>query len=116
MQETMTWGSYRVVDSGSYRDGSRTIVKEIFVRAGSQICEQSHVKRSEVWTIVSGEGLFSLAGRERPVVAGSVVEIPAGVRHALLARTDINAIEIQLGDILVESDNVRYGNHWGESN
>lgn len=116
MQEAMTWGSYRVVDSGSYRDGSRTIVKEIFVRAGSQICEQSHVNRSEVWTIVSGEGLFSLAGRERPVVAGSVVEIPAGVRHALLARTDINVIEIQLGDILVESDSVRYGNHWGESN
>ena len=50
------------------------------------------------------------------MVAGSVVEIPAGVRHALLARTDINAIEIQLGDILVESDSVRYGNHWGESN
>lgn len=115
MQETMTWGSYRVVDSGSYRDGSRSIVKEVFVRAGSQVCEQSHANRSEVWTVVSGEGRFALAGRDRPVVAGSVVEVPAGVRHALFAQSDIHAIEIQLGDVLVESDVVRYGNHWGES-
>lgn len=114
MQENRSWGSYRVVDSGSYPDGSRSLTKEVYVQAGRQICEQSHEGRSEVWTIVSGSGIFALAGRERPIVPGSIVEVPVGVKHAVYANTDIHAIEIQLGDVLVEEDIEQFGYYWNE--
>ena len=112
MQETKPWGSYRVIDSASYPDGSRSLTKEVSVTAGSQICEQSHENRSEVWTVVSGTGEFSVAGRVRPIGPGCVVDVPAGVRHAVRAITDLHAIEVQLGDVLVEDDVHRYGDHW----
>ena len=42
-------------------------------------------------------------GAEKSVAAGGVVEIPAGVKHTLVADTNLQAVEVQTGrDISVE--------------
>lgn len=112
MFETRRWGEYRVVDSGVYPDGHRALTKELVIKAGKQLSYQLHERRSEVWTIVSGEGEVVIDGDVAKIKAGDVVEIPAEKKHSLRAFNDVHAIEVQIGDELIEEDIERFGNYW----
>lgn len=61
----------------------------------------SHEFRDEVWTVIYGEGRAVIDGEERRVKAGDVLRMPAGCRHMLLADTELQVIEVQLGKISV---------------
>jgi len=50
-----------------------------------------------VWTIVSGKGRTIVDGIEQSVTAGDVVTMKAGVRHTVIADTELQIIEVQLG-------------------
>ena len=67
-----------------------------------------------IWTVIRGEGEFALDGAIRPVRAGDVLEIPAGIRHGIKALTDLEFIEVQAGSQLVEEDIVRVCMSWEE--
>lgn len=113
MYEERRWGEYRVLDSSAYPDGSRALTKELTVREGRQLSYQRHQHRSEVWTVVSGNGEVVLDGLVRQVRAGSVVDIPKGTLHACRAvGSDMRIVEVQLGDDLVEEDIERFGTWW----
>ena len=112
MFETRRWGEYRVVDSGVYPDGHRALTKELVIKAGKQLSYQLHERRSEVWTIVSGEGEVVIDGDVAKIKAGDIVEIPAKKKHSLRAFNDVHAIEVQIGDELIEEDIERFGNYW----
>ena len=114
MYEQRRWGEYRVLDSSVFPDGSRSLTKDLLVKAGCQLSYQRHSRRLEVWTVVSGEGEVVLDGRAKQVERGSVVDIPAGVLHTVRAFSDLHIIEVQLGDSLIESDIERFGNYWSD--
>lgn len=112
MYERLCWGEYWVLDSGSYPDGKKALTKELVIQSGKQLSYQLHRYRSEVLIFISGYGEVVLDGVIRNVKMGDVIEIPANVKHALRAFKDIYAIEVQLGDLLVEEDTERLGNYW----
>lgn len=113
MYEQRSWGEYRVIDSSVFPDGAKALTKELIIREGGQLSYQLHKHRSEVWTVVSGAGEVVLDGLVQHVRVGSVVHIPANMKHAGRAvGADMHIIEVQQGDILVEEDIERFGNFW----
>jgi mannose-1-phosphate guanylyltransferase len=114
MYEERRWGTYRVLDYKKYGDGREVLTKRMCISAGKNISYQLHLKRREVWTIVSGEGEFILDEKLRRVKAGDVLEIPVGGRHCIRAISDLEYIEVQTGSELVEEDNIRLYLEWDE--
>ena len=73
-----------------------------------------HEQRNENWTILTGKGSVILNDELYEVRAGSIIEIPAGTKHALKARTDMELIEVQQGSMLSEEDIYRISMDWEE--
>ncbi|HDR3662780.1 sugar phosphate nucleotidyltransferase [Bacillus paranthracis] len=114
MYEERRWGWYRVLDHTKYDDGNEVLTKRIGITASKNLSYQYHNNRSEVWTIVKGEGIFVLDDEIRVVRSGDVLEIQPGQKHAIKAVTDLEFIEVQSGSELVEEDIVRIYMHWNE--
>lgn len=113
MYERRHWGEYRVLDSSVLSGGAKAITKELVIQEGSQISYQRHFHRSEVWTVVAGEGEVVLDGLVRQVRAGCVVNIEVGHVHAVRAvEGSLRIIEVQYGDVLTEEDIERFGSYW----
>ena len=107
------WGTFAVLHSNP-----DYVVKEIRVLPGHRLSLQSHVHRSESWTIVSGEALITLG--EVELVGGALgqVFIPCGVKHRIKntsERNDLVIVEVQLGAVLDEADIVRYEDDYQRS-
>jgi mannose-1-phosphate guanylyltransferase len=107
MYEQRRWGNYRVLDykqSGS----QSSLVKRMFMEAGKAISYQYHTERDEVWVIVSGKGILTVDGEDSAIGPGSVIKIRAQEKHTILAATDMEFIEVQLGrGELEEGDIIR---------
>lgn len=114
MYERRRWGEYRVLDASVYPDGSKSITKELVVEAGRQLSYQRHLHRSEVWTVVSGDGEAVLDGDVRAVSSGSVVRVEPGRLHSVRAFGGLCIVEVQLGEVLEEGDIERVGWFWDE--
>jgi mannose-1-phosphate guanylyltransferase len=114
MYEERRWGWYRVLDYTKFEDGREVLTKRIGVTAGKNLSYQMHYHRSEVWTIIKGEGEFALNGEIRRVKPGDVLEIPVGTKHGIKAITDLEFIEVQTGTELIEEDIVRIYMTWEE--
>ncbi|AEA18957.1 MULTISPECIES: sugar phosphate nucleotidyltransferase [Bacillus] len=114
MYEERRWGWYRVLDHTKYDDGNEVLTKRIGITASKNLSYQYHHNRSEVWTIVKGEGIFVLDNEIRVVRPGDVLEIQPRQRHAIKAVTDLEFIEVQSGSELVEEDIVRIYMQWKE--
>ncbi|TKH26439.1 cupin domain-containing protein [Bacillus wiedmannii] len=114
MYEERRWGWYRVLDHTKYDDGNEVLTKRIGITASKNLSYQYHNNRSEVWTIVKGEGIFVLDDEIRVVRPGDVLGIQPGQKHAIKAVTDLEFIEVQSGSELVEEDIVRIYMQWNE--
>ncbi|KOP65410.1 mannose-1-phosphate guanylyltransferase [Bacillus sp. FJAT-18019] len=114
MYEERRWGRYRVLDYVKYPNGNEVLTKRICVLQGKNLSYQYHLLRSEVWTVVSGQGEMILDGSVRMISKGDVVIISAEARHSLRAITDIEIIEVQTGSELIEDDIVRLAMDWEE--
>ena len=103
--ETRPWGVFYVLDEGS---GFK--VKRILVKPGGRLSLQSHKHRSEHWTVVSGEATVTVGQTVSRLRRGESVDIRLGDRHRLenLGESDLELIEVQLGDYLGEDDIIRY--------
>lgn len=99
-----SWGTYTVIDA---QTDSMTI--KVSLRAGNQMKYHSHEHRDEVWTVVSGEGRTVVDDIERKVIPGDVIELKAGVKHRLIADTDMNVIEVQVGKEITKHDKRVWG-------
>jgi mannose-1-phosphate guanylyltransferase len=107
MYEQRTWGQYRVLDYAQF-PGNASLVKRLRIEAGKSISYQYHSKRSEIWVIVSGKGIVTMDGVDSVVASGSIVTIPVGAKHQLLAATELEFVEVQLGsEALDEEDIIR---------
>ena len=56
--EERPWGTYEVLE-----DRKLYKLKEIVVNPGHRLSYQSHHKRTEVWTVVAGNGIVTLEGK-----------------------------------------------------
>lgn len=94
-----SWGTYTVIDAQA---NSMTI--KVTLHAGNQMKYHSHERRDEVWTVVEGTGRTIVDGMEQVVRPGDVVTIAAGCKHTLIADTDMNVIEVQVGAEISQND------------
>jgi len=114
MFEERRWGWYKVLDYGKLPNGSEVLTKRICVLAGKHLSYQLHIKREEVWTIISGSGECIIDDRRVTVKPGDVLRIPLGARHSLRANEDLEFIEVQTGSELIEEDTIRLSTSWEE--
>lgn len=98
-----SWGSFRVLD---VEDGSMTI--KVTLNPGHRMNYHSHQNRDEVWTIIAGEGRTIVDGMEQKVAVGDVVTMAAGCRHTIIADTELQLIEVQLGKEITVHDKQKY--------
>lgn len=114
MYEERRWGWYKVLDHTKFEEGNEVLTKKIGVKAGRNLSYQKHYARSEVWTIIKGEGEFALNDEIRFVKPGDVLVIPVEAKHGIKANTDLELIEVQAGSQLIEEDIVRIFMTWEE--
>ena len=103
MYEEKSWGTYEIMDAAV---GSRTA--KVWIRSGKSMSYHSHDYRNEIWTIVSGTGIVYIDGMGQEVAVGDVVTIAAGCKHMITAKTDLQMVEIQLGQELSVTDKKKY--------
>lgn len=100
-----SWGSYRVID---LQNNSLTI--KISLNAGNKMSYHSHDYRDEVWTVTSGKGKSVVDGMEQILRPGDVITIAAGCKHTVEALTDLEIIEVQIGEHINVEDKNKYEN------
>ena len=98
-----SWGSYHVLDT--QKD---SLAIRITLNPGHRMNYHCHVRRNEVWTIVSGQGRAIVDGMEQPVKPGDVITMQAGCKHTLFADTELKVIEVQLGTDIRADDKEIY--------
>ena len=112
MYEERRWGMYKVLGQEEFEDGHKALTKLLYLNTGCSISYQYHNHREEIWTFVDGEGILVLDGERIPVKRGYVAHIKQGQKHAVLATSDLQIIEVQAGDQLVEEDIIRLDWEW----
>jgi mannose-6-phosphate isomerase len=110
--ETRPWGSFYVLDE---QPGFK--VKRIVVEAQGRLSLQSHVHRSEHWTVVNGTATVTVGDLVVQMTRGQSIDIPLGAKHRLenLHGGVVEIIEVQFGDYLGEDDIVRYDDIYARS-
>lgn len=98
------WGWYQNLYDCNY--GYK--VKRLHVYANQKISLQYHLKRTEHWIVVEGEGTVTISNEQREVQVGSYIFIPKKTAHRIHAGNNgIMIVEIQQGILCVENDIVR---------
>jgi mannose-1-phosphate guanylyltransferase len=113
MYEERKWGYYRVLDFTKY-ENEEVLTRRIVVIKDSNLSYQYHLKRKEIWTVLTGKAEVVLEGKVMTITPGSVLEIDYGVKHALRAIEDFEMIEVQIGSELIEEDIYRISFDWNE--
>ncbi len=87
------WGSYTVLHE---EPTSLTVL--VTLTAGNRMRYHQHEQRKEMWIVVSGRGVAVLDETELYVNPGSIINLPAGIRHTVIAFTELKIIEVQIGN------------------
>ena len=98
-----SWGEYKVIDTSA-----QSLTVKVTLRAGHFMNYHSHERRDEIWNVVSGNAVVVLDGKRQSVKAGDVISVKAGVKHTIIAETDIQLLELQLGKNISAEDKIRY--------
>ena len=64
--------------------GQHTQLVIMTISVGGEIGEEVHDENDQILSFVSGVGKAVIGGRSKPVKAGDVVVVPAGVQHNFL--------------------------------
>lgn len=102
-----SWGNFRVLD---VEDTSMTI--KVTLNVGHSMNYHSHALRDEAWIVVSGEGRAVVDGMEQNVKPGDVVTMAAGCRHTIIADTELQVIEVQIGENISVEDKQKFEWKW----
>ncbi len=98
-----SWGSFNVLNID---DKSMTI--KVTLNEGHRMNYHSHEHRNEVWVVTSGTGTTIIDGMKQNVSAGDVITMAKGVRHTIIANTELKLIEIQLGTDISAHDKQKF--------
>jgi len=104
------WGFYTVL-----AQSKGFLTKLIHVNTGQKLSVQSHEHRSEHWVVLSGKAKVILEGKEHILSAGYSIDVPLKAIHSLQNpfEEDLEIIEVQLGELLIEDDIIRYEDIYG---
>ena len=102
--EFRPWGKFEIL-----LDTIECKVKKISVDPYKSLSYQYHLKRSEHWTIVSGQAEVVLDGVKTIHNVGESIIIPVNVKHSLSNKTNqlLKVIEVQYGSYYGEDDIIR---------
>lgn len=114
MYEEKQWGWYRVLDFIKYPEGEEVLTRRICIAKDKNLSYHYHKKRSELWTVVYGEGEIILDSKIYRIKAGDVFAVPRKSWHAIKAITDLEFIEVQRGEELSELDVHRLTLNWDD--
>lgn len=110
IQDYRPWGNYKVLEEeeGSFK------IKRIKVSQGKKLSYQMHHHRSEHWVVVKGMAKVTIDDVERLVPAGESIFIKPGQKHRLenSGKTQLEIIEVQMGDYLGEDDIIRFNDEY----
>lgn len=67
-----------------------------------------HNHRDEIWTIVSGIGKVIIDNENIQVKSGDVITIKAGSKHTVEAISNLDIVEVQLGQEISADDKEKY--------
>lgn len=112
MCEKRPWGEYQILDYRNDDNNQHSITKHIRIKQGKHISYHIHNYRSEVWTVLNGTGKIVLDGETSNINRGDSISIHAGVKHGIMANTDLHIIEVQIGNELSEEDIERFDWNW----
>jgi mannose-6-phosphate isomerase-like protein (cupin superfamily) len=103
------WGWFETLATGP-----GYLVKRLRITAGQRISLQRHRQRSEHWVVVTGEGVMEADGGSITACPGATLFVPLGGLHrASAGATDLEIIEVQLGEELREDDIERFDDDYG---
>lgn len=104
------WGFYTVL-----AQGPGFLTKLIHVNSGQKLSVQSHKHRSEHWVVLSGTANVILDKNEHILNTGRSIDIPVEAIHSLQNpyENELEIIEVQLGELLIEDDIIRYEDMYG---
>ena len=104
------WGLYK-----NYFRGDKFLLKELTINSKSSISLQKHYHRSEHWTITGGKPKITIGKKVFFKNVNESVFIPKGSIHRIenIYKKPIKIVEAQLGNILKETDIVRYQDVYG---
>jgi mannose-1-phosphate guanylyltransferase len=109
------WGSYEILGMSRTYEGMQSVTKIVKVHQNKNISYHLHHGRKEMWTVISGTGELILNGKVSQIIAGDVLVIPIGTKHAVRAKTPLTFIEVQLGVRVTEKDITRITYSWHEA-
>jgi mannose-1-phosphate guanylyltransferase len=98
-----SWGTYTVIDA---EPGAMTI--KLAIRAGEQMSYHSHEHRTEVWTVISGKGSVVIDDTTSKITEGDIISIKPGMKHMLIADTNMSILEVQMGKEISVEDKQKY--------
>ena len=106
------WGYYTVLE-----EGQGYLIKTIQVNPNEKLSLQSHEHRSEHWIVLEGEAKVYLNDKILNLKCGESIDIAVGEKHSLENATcnNLKIAEVQKGDILLETDIIRYEDRYGRA-
>ncbi|MFE4712830.1 MULTISPECIES: sugar phosphate nucleotidyltransferase [unclassified Paenibacillus] len=110
--EETRWGTSVILDEDPSKDGPVTVTRKLQIYPGKHTEYHFHHRISEVWTVAEGTGKYILDGNEYALSTGDIVQVPAGVGHAIQAMTSLTLIQIETGGQPGEVDCVRLSHGW----
>lgn len=103
MYAEKSWGIYKVID---VQLNSMTV--KIFLKKGGRMSYHCHKLRDEIWTVIDGIGRAVIDDEEINLHKGDVISIKAGVKHMIFAETNLNIIEVQIGEDISATDKEKF--------
>lgn len=98
-----SWGSYRVLDVGK-----SALTIKVTLHPGHSMNYHSHHHRDEVWVVISGTGLVTINDATKHVAVGDVITMASGVKHTVYAETELELIEVQIGQEISVNDKEKH--------
>lgn len=98
-----SWGYFKIIDVGV---NSLTI--KVTLNSGHKMNYHSHQNRNEVWIVTSGEGTVIIDNCKQKVYPGDSVTMKAGCKHTIIADTELQLIEVQIGEDISVADKIKY--------
>lgn len=104
------WGSYI-----NLHKGNGFLLKELIIKPSSSISLQKHLHRSELWTIISGKPKITIGRKKFFKKENEIVFIPQKTIHRIenTFNKEVKIVEVQTGNILKETDIIRYQDIYG---
>lgn len=97
-----SWGRFQVVNAEK-----ESLTIKITLNSGHHMSYHRHQNRDEVWVILEGSGYAVVEGKKIPIFPGKTVEIKAGSLHTIFAESELQLIELQLGNDICVEDKIK---------